>query len=461
MSLKIQRIIEDLGDPDPEIQQLALTTITRISIGDTVSVDRMGALKSRLTELCNSQDGDIAFLAKKASNYLAAGGRQTQQLSVAAVMQAAQQSPAPAVAPTPSSKKLMAELKKATEATEQATLLAQLRQTTDRSVLDKVVDYLQSTDDRVRANAVEVFESLGNESHISMLIPLLEDPNNRVKSNVVKALGQFGDPHVREYLGSMLSSDQVAMRESAVYAIAQLTKLDLEALLIRAASDSYEGVRLRAIKCLADSSTDLAISALTRRIDDNDAQVRQQAIEILTSKGVDVEELIQQRRDIGLDDPSASLPYISTPPAPASEEDRAFNERVRAKVEKSFKLEVLNIAQQLKEAELKARLSRLLFKIGVDTFELCRHGEIKDKNLLVHYYEITRYQDYLRSLSKKTDVSGGAVRTSILSAGLEQYRNKMRASFVRLGKALAQSHRSGTIQIAETPELRMFQKLVG
>ena len=45
------------------------------------------------------------------------------------------------------------------------------------------------------------------------------------------------------------------------------------------------------------------------------------------------------------------------------------------------------------------------------------------------------------------------LNSKILASGLDQYRAKMRASFVRMGKAVAQAHRSRTIEIPETPEL--------
>ncbi|MBI2945629.1 MAG: HEAT repeat domain-containing protein [Candidatus Wallbacteria bacterium] len=454
MSLKIQRIVEDLADVDAEIQTLALTTLTRISLDDTVTPAQLTELRNRLASLCSTSNGDIAFLAKKALNYVDGGARSQAPATPA---QPATRPPAPEASP----KQLMAELARESEPMRIATVLTQLIRSGDASMLGEIAKFLKHDDDRVRANAVEVFEKLGDRTHIPLLVPILNDPTNRVKANVVKALGRFGDPQVREYLSSMLESDKVAMRESAVYAISQLGKLDLEDLLIRAASDAYEGVRLRVVKCLADFSSEKAIAALTRRIDDNDPSVRQQALDILAAKGVNVQELVEQRRELGLVDAASNLPYIPTPVAKPSAEDEGFQARVREKVEKTFKLEILNIAQELREGEMKARMARLLFKIGVDAFEMCRRGELKDKALMVHYYEITKYQDFLRSLSKKSAESADGLKTQVLSAGLEQYRAKMRASFVRLGKALAQAHRSGAIRVEETPELQQFGRLIG
>ncbi len=465
MSLKIQRIIEDLSDSDSEIQTLALTTVTRISFDDGVTQQELQILRRKVNELCTGPNGDIAFLAKKAANYMDAGGRQTQSISREALAgavarsQAAPQQPAAPPPPPAAGRQLVAELVRETDTVKIASILANLRRCTDPSVLADTSRFLSHSDDRVRANAVEVFEDLGDKRHIPLLVPLLNDENNRVRSNVVKALGRFGDPHVKEYLASMLDSDKVAMRESAVYAIAQLSKLDLEDLLVRAASDAYEGVRLRAVKCLADCTGERAVAAITRRIDDNDPTVRQQAIEILAAKGVDIRELLKQRQELGLNDASSNMPYIPTPPAKATPEDEEFQARVREKVERTFKREILNIAQELREAEVKATLSRLLFKIGVDGFELCRRGELKDKALMVHYYEITRYQDYLRSLSHSL-APDGELKTQILTSGLDQYRAKMRASFVRMGKAIAQAYRNKTVAIAETPELRAFAKIL-
>ncbi|MBI3891132.1 MAG: HEAT repeat domain-containing protein [Candidatus Wallbacteria bacterium] len=452
MSLKIQRIIEDLSDSDAEIQTLALTTLTRLSLDDSVTPAQLTELRNRLGQLCSAGNGDIAFLAKKALNYVDGGARHQQQA-------AASQAGPPADSQL-TGRQIMSELARQSDPNRLATLLAQLRRAGEAAVLGDIAKFLKHADDRVRANSVEVFEDLGDRTHIPLLVPMLNDPNNRVKSNVVKALGRFGDPQVKEYLASMLDSDKVAMRESAVYAIAQLGKLDVEDLLVRAASDAYEGVRMRAVKCLADSGSEKAINALTRRIDDNDPTVRQQAIDVLAAKGVNVQELIEQRRELGLVEPTSNLPYIPTPAAKPSPEDEEFQARVREKVEKTLKLEILNIAQELREAEMRARMARLLFKIGVDTFEMCRRGELKDKTLMVHYYEITKYQDFLRQLSKKTE-GGDGLKTQVLASGLEQYRAKMRASFVRLGKTLAQAFRARTVQVQETPELAQFVKLVG
>lgn len=458
MGKKMQRIVEDLSDPDREIQILALTTITRLQFDSAVSRAQVDEMQRRLVSLAACDDPDVAFLAKKAQNYVESETRESpsQLGSPPTSTPTASQD-----APTAQDGVDLSALENEPDATKVATALSRLRTRGDTGVLRRVEKFLQHADSRVRSNAVEVFEDLGDARHIRLLIPLLSDANNRVRSNVVKALGKFGDPHVRQYLANMMASEEVSMRESAVYAMSRLSGFDLTELLVSASEDPYEGVRLRAVRCLGEVDSPESTEALKKRSSDRDPKVREEALSLLAARGVDVTDLLLAEppiEDLGRD---GGLQPSNHQIQKESAEDAEFEARLEKKVEKTFRLMILEISKDLRQEELRGTLSRVLFKIGVDAFDMCRDGALRDKSLMAHYYEIVKYQDYLKGLSVKLEASPeGKVQTQILSSGLSQYRARMRASFVRMGKAFTKLYRSGGIQAEETPELATFLKLV-
>lgn len=81
---------------------------------------------------------------------------------------------------------------------------------------------LSDPDRRVRANAIETFEQLGDERFATLLLPFLQDPDNRVRANAAKALWNLGRKEVRATIEEMLLDADENMRLSAVWTVGEL-----------------------------------------------------------------------------------------------------------------------------------------------------------------------------------------------------------------------------------------------
>jgi HEAT repeat protein len=90
---------------------------------------------------------------------------------------------------------------------------------------------LADPDRRVRANAVEAFEELADPRFVQILVPLLRDSDNRVRANAAKALWQLGWPEARDVMLAMLQDRDETTRLSAVWAIGEAQFTGARAML--------------------------------------------------------------------------------------------------------------------------------------------------------------------------------------------------------------------------------------
>lgn len=110
--------------------------------------------------------------------------------------------------------------------------------------------FLQDANARVRANAIDALERIGDKRAYPFIIGYLQDKDNRVRTNAAMALGKFGKMNLIKTLEAMLARPQVWMRDSAAFAL-QVTKVpEAVPLLEKAIQDPYQGVRIKAKKAL-------------------------------------------------------------------------------------------------------------------------------------------------------------------------------------------------------------------
>jgi len=511
VSLKIQRIIEDLSDTEVDIQILALTTIPRISSGTNVSKDELSALDELVHAAAQSENADVVFLARKALNCLGkfeaappqvappkeqpSAVPQEQATPVPAIEALAVLAEAPPeVAPVPDATPQVAPVPEkaeqpaavsekaeqpaaVSEKAEQptavlltetdpraiATILAGLAQDAeDPAVLEQVAPFLQHEDDRVRANGVEVFQKLGSVEHTRFLIPLLSDKSNRVRSNAVLALGKLGHPQTKYYLKQMLADDAVSMRESAAYALTQLNSLEVLDLVLQILEDPYEGIRMRAVEALRGYDMPEVVEALKRHASDADAAVRESVITILREKGVNIERLLSQQEaqaERSAEESLGSSLEASCAKQDDDEEDALFD-KLDLTDENLFQSLVQTIGRQLRKKEQRAHLMRLLFKLGIQGYELCRRGTIKAVPVVVLYYEIVKCQEYLHKLSLQAREQTSEETLSIMKAGIRTYRQRVRDSFVKLGRLAIEESDGEKVQLPESKDLTTAKKLL-
>ncbi|MBI4860780.1 MAG: HEAT repeat domain-containing protein [Candidatus Riflebacteria bacterium] len=470
MALKLNRIIEDLADPNLEIQILALTTVPRISPDMEIPPDVMSTLHERIAKLAQIDNPDVVFLARKAQNFLssrAPGGAPAAQVAARVAPAAAPAQPRPAAAPPaatppaaappapaappaavapppPAPEQLLTQLAGESDATRIASLLGNLRQGAGPSALQMVPPFLKHTDSRVRANAVEVLENLADQRVIPLLLPLLNDENNRVRSNVVKALGKYGLPQVTECLAGMLRSESVSMRESALYALSCLPNIQTFQLLEPLTVDPYDGVRRRLVGYLESSQTPQAVELLKKMVADSDATVRDRAITALVARGVPVEPLLSQAARQAAE-PEMVAQELETAPAAA---ELLLDEAV----ERGFRTTIAQLLRTLINQEKRAIVARVLFQAGIKAYLYVRSGSLKEKESLALFYEVEGYQDFLRQYTKKLTQEGtdtNKLQVMIVTTGLAQYQGRLKVALIKLGRILVALMRAGKVPIPD------------
>jgi len=111
---------------------------------------------------------------------------------------------------------------------------------------EMVIRYLEDPDARVRANAVEAIETIGNKNSVRILSRFRHDRHPRVRANTLKALYKLGDFGFITTLEEMISAiDQPLMRVSAVWAIGEIgrTHRSVLKLLTRVLDDNSPSMR--------------------------------------------------------------------------------------------------------------------------------------------------------------------------------------------------------------------------
>lgn len=85
-----------------------------------------------------------------------------------------------------------------------------------------ILPFLKHEDARVRANAIEAVDALGDEAFLVHLIPFLRDPDNRCRANAVLALRRYGRVNVFKTLEDMLRAPEVWMQDSATFVLGRM-----------------------------------------------------------------------------------------------------------------------------------------------------------------------------------------------------------------------------------------------
>lgn len=144
---------------------------------------------------------------------------------------------------------------------------------------ERIVRYLDSRDNRVRANALEGLEFLADEGAVELVRPMLQDSDNRVRANAAKFLVRFDLPSVESALDAMLESKEEWMRDSATYILARVEFEGIEAFLERALQDPNPVIASKAARALARKGNPEAARGMLEEADGSRDERLAKAIE--------------------------------------------------------------------------------------------------------------------------------------------------------------------------------------
>ncbi|MBI2943087.1 MAG: HEAT repeat domain-containing protein [Candidatus Wallbacteria bacterium] len=479
MAINLKKICRDVAHQDEDIQLMALTTIGQLSPTSIEDPNDLVTLRAAVQGATGSANSDIAFLAKKAANKIEELFARMPQ-----GRQAAASAPDPSEPPKAecmaSRTDVLASLAVEEEPVGLATLLSQLARVAQPVDVEMAVGHLGHTDARVRANAVEVVEKLGDDKRVTeLLTPLLADDNNRVRGNVAKALGRIGVPKIALYLEEMLKSNRVSMRESAVYAMSHIRAAAMVDLLVRALRDPYEGIRLRAVRGLKMHNDERAVPAIRPLLNDLDIDVCEEARKAIrvirkdqpaTMAGemYDIEQMAER------DAQKRAAAAFATPPRDPSAIDGSIG--LTAGVSKKQQAELLQKQAESLLArkpaapaltlegrgrgELEEMLKAELKRIGLSVFKRVRASELTHPQLNLLYYDILKYQETLKRHQEKIKADGSGVEKGFfgslkakLAGGPAQddpvtrLERRIDESYIQLGRRAVEQVRAGGIEL--------------
>lgn len=449
MAINLQKIRSDLEHADPQIQTFALMSISRLSPELVDSASEIQVVYDRLQKLIASDNPDVVFLARKATNHVDAVFRP--------YLKEKRQAAGPPRDPrTMEREELLATLDVGLDPKLLSALVMRFVEVGRREDLSALAPFLGHEDDRVRSNVVEVYAALGSREHVDVLKPLLADRNNRVRGNVIMALVRLGETDVRRPLEEMLCMGMISMRETAVWALSQLKLPFIEDLVLRASHDPYDGVRLRATKTLGTYVTRRAIVRLKELMNDLDINICEAAVEGLRH----IKRLHDEARTRG--SAPAPTPVVSDATAPHVAPSAAKRQGPDLRAQPSIIEPVEVPPAPGDEAVAVAAPSpapapspvpagegrdETLRELGTEIYQLCRMNEITHEALDNVFYEILRYQDFLRAyMVKKQKGETGDVNPR---SAIEQLQGRIRESFGELGRVAAELIDRGKIRVPD------------
>lgn len=426
VNVDLDKIARDLRGEEKDIRLLALTTAVQLTSLEGALPEQVESLLSALDDATEIQDPDTVFLARKGLNHvrnLQRSGERPQGFGLEIDRQTALEQLREEGDPVAFSMALAA-LAKASPTREDAPV---------------ILPYLESQDDRVRANAVEVVEAIGDAELVAThLTPLIEDPNHRVRANVGKALGKLGHPQVLEVLGKMIRSGNLAEREASVYALSFLKGDPVLELLHQALQDPYEGIRLRATKALGRLKDPRSLGPLKALLNDIDIDVCEEADRAIRFIGMEASQPVRHGiagtalgRAAGLGGAPSPAPKSE---APAPEPESAPTEAV---------------------AEFRALVRRrreALLALGQKVFALIKGQALSHPNLEPPFYEVLKGQEFLLKMQSRfrenqlSDVDEDETRTGI--------QGKIQDALVALGDQALSLEAASNLDLTPAGEFR-------
>lgn len=424
MAINLAKITSDLGHTDPQIQSFALISVTRLAPNLIDDPPNVRGLYSRLEELIRSPNPDVVFLARKASNHLRAQFRQ---------MLGEDEAPRPVSEIDPASLDrggLIAALKRDDlPETLISSLVIRLVDKGDADVLPELARFLRHGNDRVRSNALEVFVKWGDSRHAELVKPLAGDSSNRVRGTALLALDRF-DVDVAESLGAMLRMPQISMRETAVWVLSQIDRGFACGMLIRSLEDPYDGIRLRAVRSLAKFPTRESVRALKAAMNDIDINICEAAHESLRALQVLIQGRVEAQRAKAQPEAQAQ----AQPQAEAAASPRA--EAAPAQAQTPAEATPSPTPPAASGAAVgEAGEGPVLRELGTVIYQLCRLNAVTHEQLDSTFYEILRYQDFLRAymIKKQKQERDGAGGEGAGDA-IRQLRGRIEKAFLELGR---------------------------
>lgn len=145
---------------------------------------------------------------------------------------------------------------------------------------DLLKGFLDHEDDRVCANAIELFGNKGDEKLLSLITPHVKSSNNRIMANAAIACFRLGEKKVLGHLKEALVSSNVKMRASAAFALGEIGSSDVVEILIERLLKDVQSVRKHIINGLLQQDKGIYQKLIDILKESNSMQSREVLAEI-------------------------------------------------------------------------------------------------------------------------------------------------------------------------------------
>ena len=135
----------------------------------------------------------------------------------------------------------------------------------ERRTISSLQPYLGHSDGRVRANAVEGLEAIGDEMGWPLIVPLLNDKDHRVRANAARALLHFDEKEARKLVEELINSPKANARATALYFL-RTVKVSWAETLLWSFIEKERQPDLHRLACglLAENGTSKSVEFLER-----------------------------------------------------------------------------------------------------------------------------------------------------------------------------------------------------
>lgn len=192
-----------------------------------------------------------------------------------------------------------------------ATYLKYISQSRSPRAGEIISSYLQHSDNRVRANAVEALENFGDLERGQAIFAMLSDPNNRVQANAIKAIHNLYGADMSANITAMAASPDKWKRASMAYALGEILVPNRETTLLKFLDDPDVSVRFNAARslnrvCLEAPNPSLMKHIVSEHLSGEDETVKAELKAILVRHASSTIDILvsslsekQLRRDVG------------------------------------------------------------------------------------------------------------------------------------------------------------------
>jgi len=163
-----------------------------------------------------------------------------------------------------------------------------LAQLGDRSYSDIFISALESTNQLVRAKAVEAIGIIRDRRAVFQVRRLLNDWDSTVKINALIVLGQMKDEESLPKIRELALDKNPLIREAAARALGEFADTRNQQLLKKMLQDENGMVRLAAVESLHKNGDDSGHDFLWKAIKSTEKEARYRALDILA-------EMVQER----------------------------------------------------------------------------------------------------------------------------------------------------------------------